>query len=79
MAAITTECLLFRLACELRDKIYDLIFATEHKNATIEFPRARPLVPSANAIMRRVVTRYFSIVQICVLLEHAELLFVCVP
>lgn len=51
MAAITTERLMFRLPRELRDKIYDLAFATEHKNATIEFATARSLAPSINLLL----------------------------
>lgn len=51
MATITIECLMFRLPRELRDKIYDLAFATEHKNATIEFATARSLAPSINLLL----------------------------
>lgn len=51
MAFITTECLFFRLPKELRDNIYDLVFATEHKNATIQFATARSLAPSVNLLL----------------------------
>jgi hypothetical protein len=51
MAAVTTECILFRLPQELRDKIYDLVFATERKNATIQFATARSLAPSINFLL----------------------------
>ena len=51
MAVTTTECLLLRLPKELRDNIYDLVFATEHKNATIQFATARSLAPSVNLLL----------------------------
>jgi hypothetical protein len=51
MAGITTECLLFRLPQELCDKIYDLVFATDHNNATIHFAAARSLAPSPNLLL----------------------------
>ncbi|GAB7321944.1 hypothetical protein MBLNU13_g03010t1 [Cladosporium sp. NU13] len=51
MAVITTECLLFRLPKELRDNIYDLVFATEHMNATIQFTTARSIAPSVNLLL----------------------------
>ena len=51
MAPITTECLLFRLPKELRDNIYELVFATEHKTATIQFATARSLAPSVNLLL----------------------------
>lgn len=51
MAVTTTESLLFRLPKELRDNIYDLVFATEHMNATIPFATARSLAPSVNLLL----------------------------
>ena len=51
IAVTTTGCLLLRLPKELRDNIYDLVFATEHKNATIQFATARSLAPSVNLLL----------------------------
>lgn len=51
MPATTAGYLLFRLPRELRDQIYDLVFATEHKNATIQFATAHSLAPSINLLL----------------------------
>ena len=51
MAVITTGCLLFHLPKELRDDIYNLVFATEHQSATIQFATARSLAPSVNLLL----------------------------
>jgi hypothetical protein len=42
--AMAAECLFFRLNHELRDKIYDLVFATEHRSVTIQFATAHSTV-----------------------------------
>jgi hypothetical protein len=47
----TTTCLLFRLPRELRDNIYDLVFAIEHENATVDFAVARSAAPSINLLL----------------------------
>ena len=51
MATVSTTCTLFRLPRELRDKIYDLVFATGDENATIEFTAARSAAPSINLLL----------------------------
>jgi hypothetical protein len=52
MATITTTtCLLFRLPRELRDNIYDLVFATERENATVNFAVARSAAPSISLLL----------------------------
>ena len=50
IATISTTCALFRLLRELRDKIYDLVFATGDGGARIEFAAARSAAPSIDLL-----------------------------
>jgi hypothetical protein len=58
MATTATTCHLFRLPRELRDNIYDLVFTTEHENATVDFAVARSAAPSIRCLHQEAEERY---------------------